>query len=421
MSEFDLTQILAHIRFGMNELGGEYSITDEQAKQIGRAIMRQLTSLVKENGETAVENAVSPAPPVPEIDAIQLPGGSIQPLSEWPDNPEWVNLDTNVLSSSYSLAWSGCGKILVVAGSEFSDQPEIHWWRLGSGKPVKMPDLTPLGFNVSRAAVSPDGRLCAFTSSAVGEMLNYAVLDGTSFTVQPKPATLPDGSGWIGVDWSPDGDLLAICRSTGSLMFYERTGDAIAHSFTMTVPSGASSLVWSRDGRFLAGMAGSAIWILERTGFDTFVERFSTANVGIGSDNVCWMPGAKALLAINGNGGQVVPLYRNGSGFTVGATLAGLGTGFSAPNGSLHPTGRTLMMPTDTPVVHVSENDDGTLSMTASGQSTGGPAVGASQVYSFSPCGRYLAEFSSRDLNLAISIARPSVNGFLRVPSDYQS
>lgn len=137
------------------------------------------------------------------------------------------------------LAWSPRGDRIVTAGAA-----EYAMWTNTGTLLYRNDSASTTGYT---ASWSPDGSRVAF-GSAGGPLIIDA---GTGF-----PIYTPAGGDWVGVAWSPRGDLIATGGGLGSIALYSPNGTRVAHVDGFGGgPFFGMPISWSPDGSMLVTLA----------------------------------------------------------------------------------------------------------------------------------------------------------------------
>jgi serine/threonine protein kinase len=145
------------------------------------------------------------------------------------------------LGEGFGLALSPDGKWALTMDA--STPPRLTLLPTGVGQPKPLPVA---GFeNYYFARFLPDGKRIIFDANPPGRKIRCHVLDLTGGS--PRPIGPEGGSCWT---TSPDGKLLAVTASDGTLALYPVDGSAPARP-VVGWTTGATPVQWSADGRAL--------------------------------------------------------------------------------------------------------------------------------------------------------------------------
>lgn len=144
----------------------------------------------------------------------------------------------NALGSPHRLVWSTDGKQLIFAGTT-----GVIFY---STSPLAAVDRWTTTFDVLNLALSPNGRMLAFSGSDNAIHLRSMASDAAHELV----LTDPPGP-WMSLAFSPDGSILAAGSQDGIIQLWDSTtGQAIGEPW-MDRMQKVSSLSYSPDGKFL--------------------------------------------------------------------------------------------------------------------------------------------------------------------------
>lgn len=230
---------------------------------------------------------------------------------------------------AYDVEWARDGRSITYT-SDRAGTPDVYRYVIATGEEEQLTDGAGAKYG---ASLSPDGKRLAYLDEDNG--LHVRTL--ASGAVESF-GTSPGGELWEGTSWSPDGRRIALADGAfaPNTRFREdynsiwvldtKTGERTPHA-----PAERGSLAdlgdggpaWSPDGRFMAFVMESTLWILpvDRTGAPTGPARQVTTDT---ADSVSWSGDSRRLLhlhhgrlrsiGIDGHGKRYheVPLrYRN--------------------------------------------------------------------------------------------------------------
>jgi WD40 repeat protein len=161
-----------------------------------------------------------------------------------------------------SLALSQNGQVMASAGGS---DASVRIWDLPRRRELHQ-FFGAKGGTVGPVALSPDGKLLAFSSSFTDEMLNrsdysVALYDLGGAPPRPMPPLPGHAAQVLAVAFAPDGQKLATADEAGRLVLWERRTWQPLQDWRL--PGPVSALVFAPDGRHLAvGNGNGTIYIL---------------------------------------------------------------------------------------------------------------------------------------------------------------
>jgi WD40 repeat protein len=169
----------------------------------------------------------------------------------------------------YSVALAPDGKAVAAAGSD----NVIHLWETATGKATRQIKGPPGG--LTTLVFSPDGKTLAARAgdqaihlweSATGKEIRH--IKGQQFPTNGPGFAVPGGLG--GLVFSPDGKLLAGSeiaianrRQSAAVKLWEADSGKVSQAIPVREPYGVSSLTFSADGKVLAYGGGNTIHLVE--------------------------------------------------------------------------------------------------------------------------------------------------------------
>jgi eukaryotic-like serine/threonine-protein kinase len=163
------------------------------------------------------------------------------------------------LGDGYSLALSPDGNWALTMDT--STPPHLNLLPTGVGQPKALPVSGFDGYYFARFL--PDGKRIFFNANPPGRKIRCHVLDLEGGA--PRPAAPEGGSCWSA---SPDGRLLAVTASDGSLALYPVDGGGPVRPVAGWTP-GATPIQWSAD--------GGSLYFTAKMDIPTDVQRFDLA------------------------------------------------------------------------------------------------------------------------------------------------
>jgi WD40 repeat protein len=288
----------------------------------------------------------------------------------------------------------GINTTFSVAPATFTDAPYALKNTYTSDSFIRMADASSILY-LDGCSVQVTQTGCRFSKGTIAFDNNVACRSDTTLTLTSITlrANQTYSTAVQCVQWSPDGQYVAVCGNSSLISVYKFNGTTLTSVASLTLSGVISSVNWSPDGRYLAiggNIPSNAAQVYSFNG--TSLTSVASAAYGNTAASVNWSPDGR-YLAIGGNAptsGLEIQVYRfNGTALT---SVASADYGTIVYSVSWSPDGKYLaiggLQPTSGYEAQVYSFDGTALTLISGAQVDYGTAINS---VNWSPDGRCLA------------------------------
>ncbi|HSQ17254.1 MAG TPA: WD40 repeat domain-containing protein, partial [Anaerolineales bacterium] len=204
---------------------------------------------------------------------------------------EWADLGTGK-GPVYSQDWSPDGLLLATADTE-----NIRVWDVSTRRESGvLAGHTDFVWGLAWSPITPDGTSLLVSASQDGTVRLWDVAANT--------ATVTLNTGWAYcVDWSPDGQRLAVGTNSGEVQVWDVASQQMLHTWQSPTHTAVLSLGWSPDGNTIAsGEWGGEIYL-----WDVATSQVRQAITGYSTEpsdvnGLAWSPDGSRLATTHPDG-----------------------------------------------------------------------------------------------------------------------